>query len=140
LPEQEGFVYRFCPQCGAQISTKTNGIHEGLQTIPPDLNAGAESSAGVKAAADENEESNRLVNQTQAPEITHHRKPPPEIKMPPGPPPSGFYRVTSADQYSNSAPSEQKRTDKRRSVTVLWILVMAVLITLAGGVYFIFLS
>jgi hypothetical protein len=116
----------------------TTDVHANIQTIPPDLNVDAQSSTGEKTAANENEESRNLVNQTQAPEVFHHRKPTLEIRVPPGPPPSSFYRVTSADQSSNSAALEQKRTDQRRSVTVLWVLVMAVLILLAGGIYFIF--
>jgi hypothetical protein len=116
----------------------TTDVHANIQTIPPDLSADVESSAGEKDAADENEESQSLVNQTQAPEVSHHRKPTFEIRVPPGPPPSSYYRVTSVDQSSDSAPLEQNRTDQRRSVTVLWILVMAVLIILAGGIYFTF--
>jgi hypothetical protein len=131
-------VYRFCPQCGAQISVVTTDVQANIQTIPPDLDVGAENSAGEKAVADENDESQSLVNQTQAPEVSHHRKPIREIRVPPDPPPSSLYRVTSVDQSSNSAPLEQKRTDQRRSATVLWILVMAVLIMLAGGIYFTF--
>lgn len=138
LPEDVGLEYRFCPLCGAQISLMTTDVHANIQTIPPDLNVDAQSSTGEKTAANENEESRNLVNQTQAPEVFHHRKPTLEIRVPPGPPPSSFYRVTSADQSSNSAAMEQKRTDQRRSVTVLWVLVMAVLILLAGGIYFIF--
>jgi hypothetical protein len=138
LPEDVGLEYRFCPQCGAQISVMTTNDHANIRTIPPDLSADVESSAGEKDAADENEESKSFVNQTQAPEVSYHRKPPLEIRVPPGPPPPSFYRVTSADQYLNSAPLEQKRTDKRRSVTVLWILILAVLIMLAGGIYFTF--
>ena len=130
---QEGFVYRFCPQCGAQISVMTTDDHANIRTIPPDL-----SSAGEKDASDENEESKSFVNQTQAPGVSYHLKPPLEIRVPPGPPPSSFYRVTPADQYSNSASLDQKRTDQRRNVTVLWILVMAGMILLAGGIYFTF--
>ena len=133
LPEDVGLEYRFCPQCGAQISVMTTDVHANIQTIPPDLSADVESSAGEKVATGENEESQSLVNQTQAPEVFHHRKPPPKISVPPGPPPSSLYRVTSADQYTNAEPLEQ-----RRSVTVLWILVMAVLIITAGGIYFTF--
>ena len=138
LPEDLGLEYRFCPQCGAQISVMTTDVHANIETIPPDLNPGAASPTGAKAAADENQESQSLMDQTQAPEVFHHRKPTREISAPPGPPPSSFYRVTSADQYSNSAPLERKRIDQRRNVTVLWILVMAVLIVLAGGIYFTF--
>ena len=138
LPEDAGLEFRFCPQCGAQISVMTTNDHANIQTIPPDLKAGAESSAEEKVVADENEEFSSLVNQTQAPEITDHRKPPAHLKVPPGPPPSSFYRVASADQHTNSAPLEQKRTDQGRRLTVLWILVMAVLIILAGGIYFTF--
>ena len=133
LPQDVGLEYRFCPQCGAQISVMKTDDHANIRTIPPDL-----SSAGEKDASDENEESKSFVNQTQAPGVSYHLKPPLEIRVPPGPPPPSFYRVASADQYSNSAPLEQKRTDQRRSVTVLWILVMAVLIILAGGIYFTF--
>jgi cobalamin biosynthesis Mg chelatase CobN len=116
----------------------TTDVHANIQTIPPDLNVDAQSSTGEKTAANENEESRNLVNQTQAPEVSYHHKPPLEISVPRGPPPSSFYRVTSDDQYLKSAPLRQKRTDQRRSVTVLWVLVMAVLILLAGGIYFIF--
>ena len=139
LPEDVGLEYRFCPQCGAQISVMTTDVHANNQTIPPDLSAEVESSAAEKTATDENEESQSLVNQTQAPEVSNHRKKETlEIRVPPGPPPSSFFRVTSADQYANSAPVKQKRTDQHRSVTFLWILVIAVLILLAGGIYFTF--
>ncbi|MGD8520556.1 MAG: hypothetical protein PVF56_05375 [Desulfobacterales bacterium] len=116
----------------------TTDLHANIQTIPPDLNPGTESSTGEKATADENEESQSLVNQTQVPQVFHHRKPTREIRVPPGPAPSSFYRVTSADQYLSSEPLERKRTDRRRNVTVLWLLAMAVLIVLAGGIYFTF--
>ena len=138
LPEGVGLEYRFCPQCGAQFSVITTDDHASTQTIPPDLNAGAESSSGEKTTADEHEESQSLVNLTQAPEVFQQRKPIPEIRVPPGPPPSSLYRVTSADPYSNSAPLEQKRIDRRRNVGVLWILVVVVLMVLAGGIYFTF--
>ena len=74
LPEDVGLEYRFCPECGAQISVMTTDVHANIQTIPPDLNVDAQSSTGEKTAANENEESRNLVNQTQAPEVFHHRK------------------------------------------------------------------
>ena len=138
LSEDVGLDYRFCPQCGAQISVMTTDLHANIQTIPPDLNRGAGSPTGEKTAAGKNQESPSLVEQPQTLEVFQHRKPTCEIRVPTGPPPSSFYRVTSADQYSNSLPLERKRTDQRRNVTVLWILVMAVLIVLAGGIYFTF--
>jgi hypothetical protein len=116
----------------------TTDDHANIRTIPPDLSADVESSAGEKDASDENEESKSFENQTQAPEVSYHRKPPLEIRVPRGPPPSSFYRVTSDDQYLKSAPLRQKRTDKRPSMTLLWILILAVMIMLAGGIYFIF--
>lgn len=138
LPEQEGFVYRFCPQCGAQITAETRDIHGNVQTIPPELDV--ENSVDMRVAADDNENYNRPANQTLAPEFTHYRKPSAEIKAPPGPAPLSFYRVIPADQLSNNAPYEQKRTEKKRSVPVLWILLVTLLIILAGGIYFIFLA
>ena len=138
LPQDVGLEYRFCPECGAQISAITAGIQQNIHTIAPDLDPAVVRPEGLKGSADENEEFNRPENQTQAPEINGHPKPTPEIKAPTGPPPSSFYRVTLTDQYSTPEAFRQKRTNKRRSVTVLWFLVMAVLIILAGGIYFTF--
>ena len=138
LPEDVGLEYRFCPQCGAQVNVMTADDHANLRTIPPDFGPEVESPTGEETAADENEESQSLVNLTQAPEVFPQRKSILEIRVPPGPPPSSLYRVTSADPYANSAPLEQKRTGQRRSVAVLWILVVVVLMVLAGGIYFTF--
>ena len=37
LPKQDDLEYRFCPRCGAEISSSDDEVTENFLTIPPEL-------------------------------------------------------------------------------------------------------
>jgi len=140
LPEVETLEYRFCPHCGAEVKAESGKLDDTRLTIPPDLTPpqlkqapqGLSPQTGKQATRTES-----INDQTVEPQpsSTHTHT---EIKPPDTPPPSGFFRVSAAEQ----APFDKKKDfiekppgKKHRKLIIAVLILLAVIILILGGLF-----
>jgi hypothetical protein len=139
LPEHGELEYRFCPRCGAEITTPAAEIADNFMTIPPDLS--------FANAQDQETESDpervdtppvSIPDQTMEPVIPATSKPRPELVPPPDPPPASFFREGPPHPPSVSENPLEAQIQRPRSPLKLLTIIGAVAI-LIGGIIFLFL-
>lgn len=139
LPEHEGFLYRFCPNCGAEINLTSKDLKGAADTIPPVLDAARKTASGRKSVDKETEPVfNGTSTQTLPPaQLTRRNRP--DIKPPEVPPPPSFYRQQSTDMISNSEIGK-KNSRKILKIGGSALAVFLGLILLIWGIYAVFLQ
>ena len=139
LPEVETLEYRFCPHCGAEITTEPEQLDQAFLTIPPDLPP-PEDDEAPRQPKPVNPEKIPDVRQFDDPAIQPQPVSPqklPQIKPPASPPPTGFVRKPPRESTpgpSKIPPNEQPaKNPKKVIIAVLILLVVAVLVL--GGLF-----
>ncbi len=136
LPENDELQYRFCPRCGAEITTPDAQRTDNFQTIPPDLS--------FTNAQDQEKESDpvrvdtppvSIPDQTMEPVIPEKSKHRPELVPPPGPPPASFFRAASPHPISGSQNAHDMQIHRPRKPLKLLIIIGAIAILMGGIIY-----
>jgi hypothetical protein len=148
LPEVETVEYRFCPHCGAEIAAAPRKLEEAVLTIPPALatrqfeqtpdGLSLDTLTGQKVSPagqfnDQTIEPQPMTRQSQR-----------KIKPPTTSPPSGFFRINSAEtthSISSGKKEPPKKVIKKRSPTktrniiIATLVILTVIVLVLGGVF-----
>ena len=146
LPEVENLEYRFCPECGAEITVRPKKLDEAFLTVPPDLSA---QPPRQKSNTFDSEKSPEVTlteesdNKTIAPQSIATLSQP-ELKPPDTPPPSSFHRIRSVENPQSTLAKEKKPPEqiiqqrppsKKRNIIIVSLVILALIILALGGVF-----
>jgi hypothetical protein len=147
LPEVKNLEYRFCPECGAEISAKPKRLDEAFLTIPPELPAqkpeqtpnALDPETGQKVIF-----TGKLNDKTIAPQSMDTLQQP-ALKPPDAPPPSSFYRISSVEKPHSPSASEKAPpkkdirkpppTQNRKKIIIAALAILALIILVLGGLF-----
>jgi DNA-directed RNA polymerase subunit RPC12/RpoP len=146
LPAVETLKYRFCPHCGAEIPAEPKKLDNVLLTIPPDLSKRQPKQMAdvLSPQTDENASTTKSFNdQTIEPQQMVKRSRP-KINPPDTPPPSSFFRISSAEKTHSISSGEKvppKKVIKKQSPTktrssiIVILVILAIIILVLGGLF-----
>jgi hypothetical protein len=146
LPETETLEFRFCPHCGAEITTKLQQLDDAYLTIPPD----SPPPQADRRAMDLSPQTEKRItvtdpfdDQTREPQPMASRQEP-KLTPPSTPPPASFFRTRSDEKTPSIRPAEEvppKRDHKKqsptknRNIVIAALVILAIIILLLGALF-----